>query len=61
MKLLSIFVLFLTIGCATKQQTIVSKLSDDQKVAESLNRIKIGSDATKDLFDEVSIKAKSGL
>ena len=61
MKLLSIFVLFLITSCTTKQQTIVSKLSDDQKVAESLNRIKIGSESTKDLFDEVSIKAKSGL
>ena len=58
MKLLSIFVLFLTIGCATKQQTIISTLSDDQKIAESVNRIKIGSDATKDLFDEVSTKTK---
>ena len=58
MKLLSIFVLFLTISCATKQQTIVSTLSDDQKVTESVNRIKIGSDATKDLFDEVSTKTK---
>ena len=58
MKLLSIFVLFLTIGCATKQQAIISTLSDDQKISESVNRIKIGNDSTKDLFDEVSTKAK---
>ena len=61
MKLLSIFVLFLTVGCATKQQTVISALSDDQKVSESVNRIKIGSESTKDLFDEVSTKAKAGL
>ena len=58
MKLLSIFVLFLAIGCATKQQTAISTLSDEQKVSESVNRIKIVSESTKDLFDDISTKTK---